>query len=228
MTTINKLHHGATIITGVYGAGKTEFCVNYSLMLADESPDRCVYLSDMDVVNPYFRSREKADFLAARGVTVIGNLTNNTTNQDLPAISGNVVRAVLAKECLVVDLAGDTLGLHALSLFKRQLSDYDIWVVVNANRVESSTTGKVVEFVKRIEAVSGLKVTGLVNNTHMLRETTPKDILLGEEIAHAAATQLSVPLVYTVAQSCFAPELKDKCVAPLFLFDEMIMREPWM
>ena len=47
------------IVIGHYGSGKTEFSVNYALKL--KSLGEKVALVDLDVVNLYFRSREKAD-----------------------------------------------------------------------------------------------------------------------------------------------------------------------
>ena len=52
------------IIVGHYGSGKTEFAVNYAIKLSQElGSTRKVAIADIDVVNPYFRSREKEDLL---------------------------------------------------------------------------------------------------------------------------------------------------------------------
>ena len=53
--------HRLTIVTGHYGTGKTEFSVNLALALAKEG--RPVALADLDIVNPYFRSRERRSLL---------------------------------------------------------------------------------------------------------------------------------------------------------------------
>ena len=54
-----------TIITGHYGSGKTEFAVNYAMQLSKTSPK--VTLGDLDIVNVYFRSREKKQQLEEIG-----------------------------------------------------------------------------------------------------------------------------------------------------------------
>ena len=64
MTAAAMCAHRITIITGHYGTGKTEFAVNLALALARERPR--VMLADLDIVNPYFRSRERRDLLAAQ------------------------------------------------------------------------------------------------------------------------------------------------------------------
>ena len=54
------------LITGHYGSGKTEFSVNLALRAA-ECPQKLA-LADLDIVNPYFRSRERKEQLDARDV----------------------------------------------------------------------------------------------------------------------------------------------------------------
>jgi len=210
------------IVTGVYGTGKTEFCVNYALSLP-----KPVKLADMDVVNPYFRCREKADILAEKGVQVIGNLTGNSGNQDLPAISGEVLRAVLAGERLVVDLAGSVIGLHALAMFRERLKEYEFWVVLNAFRLDSSTAQKCAEFIRAAEEVSGLKVTGIVNNSHMLRETKTGHVIKGLELSATVSEMLGIPVVYTFLKADIYNEIKEQILSPVLTFNDMIMRETW-
>ena len=46
------------VVTGNYGSGKTEISLNLALKASDEGKTTLV---DLDIVNPYFRSGEKAD-----------------------------------------------------------------------------------------------------------------------------------------------------------------------
>ena len=55
MTAQTLFSHRVSIITGHYGTGKTELSVNLALALAAEG--KRVMLADLDIVNPYFRSR---------------------------------------------------------------------------------------------------------------------------------------------------------------------------
>jgi len=58
------------LITGNYGSGKTEFSVNFIKQLSGIrtlSPT----IVDMDIVNPYFRSREALKLLEGMGVEVV-------------------------------------------------------------------------------------------------------------------------------------------------------------
>ena len=45
------------VIMGHYGSGKTEFSVNLAMSLREEYEK--LALLDMDIANPYFRSRER-------------------------------------------------------------------------------------------------------------------------------------------------------------------------
>ncbi|MDR1703652.1 MAG: ATP-binding protein [Clostridiales bacterium] len=215
------------IVTGAYGCGKTEFCVNYALEMRRRFPRSPVFLADMDVLNPYFRSREKADFLAGHGVTVIGNNINNAANQDLPAISGQVQRAVIAGHNLIVDLAGSVHGLKTLTFFKDNLSDYEMWVTVNAFREESGEAEKVLAFIREAQAMSGLRVTGLVNTSHMLRQTKGWHVLKGQELAREVSEKSGIPLVMTFVIRNVYEEIKDKLKSHIVVFDKLIMREEW-
>ena len=46
-----------TLIVGHYGSGKTEFSVNHVINLKKQYDK--VAILDMDIANPYFRSRER-------------------------------------------------------------------------------------------------------------------------------------------------------------------------
>jgi hypothetical protein len=215
------------IVTGAYGCGKTEFCVNYALEMRRRYPKNPVFLADMDVINPYFRSREKAGFLASRGVTIIGNSLNNAANQDLPAISGQVQRAVIAGQNLIVDLAGSVNGLKTLTFFKDLLTEYEMWVTVNAFREESAAPEKVLHFIEEAQIMSGLRVTGLINTSHMLKQTEGRHVLRGQELAAEVSERSGVPLVLTFVIKNVYDGIKEKLVSPAFVFDRLIMREEW-
>ena len=53
------------------------------------------------------------------------------------------------------------------------------------------------EYVRAIRRELQMPVSGLVNNTHLLRETTPEIIREGYEKARALAGEMEIPLLYT-------------------------------
>jgi MinD-like ATPase involved in chromosome partitioning or flagellar assembly len=215
------------IICGHYGSGKTEFAVNYSLALK-ESEDK-VAIADMDVVNPYFRSREKAEILRKQGIKVIYSSIEGTS-LDIPAVSGEVGTLIVGNEWnLVLDVGGDNVGARALARHSKDIrpDDYDMFFVINAYRPETQNAADVISHLQAIEETTGIKVTGLINNTHMMRKTTLEDVLFGQKISEEVSKKLNLPIKYI---SCIKEvakqlpqELKDICITT-----SLIMRENWM
>ena len=215
------------IICGHYGSGKTEFAVNYSLALK-ESQNK-VAIADMDVVNPYFRSREKAEILRKQGIKVIYSSIEGTS-LDIPAVSGEVGTLIVGNEWnLVLDVGGDNVGARALARHSKDIrpDDYDMFFVINAYRPETQNAADVISHLLAIEETTGIKVTGLINNTHMMRNTTLEDVLFGQKISEEVSKKLNLPIKYI---SCIEEvakqlpqELKDICITT-----SLIMRENWM
>ena len=198
------------IFVGHYGSGKTECAVNYAIDQAQRGKE--VAMADLDIVNPYFRTRQQAEMLGARGIHVVSSNFNNDWKIDVPGISSEVQSFFIENgRDNVIDVGGNAVGARVLSRFRNQIAEgsYDMWLVVNANRYESQTAEQVLGFADAIQGASGLKVTGLINNTHMLNETTMEDVLLGNEVAGEVARKLQVPCVYC----CCPPELLEACGA---------------
>ena len=75
--------HRLSIITGHYGTGKTEFAVNLALAMAAEG--QRVMVADLDIVNPYFRSRERKAMLEEAGITLISS-SQACADADVPSL----------------------------------------------------------------------------------------------------------------------------------------------
>ena len=168
------------LFIGHYGSGKSEVSINYVTKLREQVEGE-VALADLDVVNVYFRSREKKDIMKDLGITPIDS-SINTTTLDLPAVSAEIMRPLNDKSVnYVIDVGGDNVGGKVVGRFANQFNsnDYDMFYVVNANREKTQTAKEVLQYIDAIEATSKLKVTGIINNTHMLKETTVEDVLKG-------------------------------------------------
>ncbi|MDR2600180.1 MAG: ATP-binding protein [Oscillospiraceae bacterium] len=174
-----------TIITGHYGSGKTEFAVSLAMLTAEIEKNQNIALIDLDVVNPYFRSREKRDMLEKAGISVYGSLFTEEITAELPAL-GATVRAPLEDKNsrVIVDLGGNDTGALIINQFAKYFQDSDTITVavVNANRPDTQTVENTLEHIKSIEKITELKVTGIVNNTHLLSETTVADIIKGHKL----------------------------------------------
>ena len=195
------------IITGHYGSGKTEFAVNYVKKLRESVDGRPTSvalpilfsaIADLDIVNVYFRSREKKEELEEKGIQVIAS-NLDTAVADVPAVSGAMTMPVINKEYqYVVDLGGNDVGTLVLGRIKPLLdhAEADFFMVVNAYRPNTSTPEGIIEQMENLEYAAGLKVTGFINNTNLVRETTAECLLHGDEVLKEVTKRTGVPVKY--------------------------------
>ena len=214
------------IITGHYGSGKTEFAVNYVKKLR-ESVDGRVAIADLDIVNVYFRSREKKEELEEKGIQVIAS-NLDTAVADVPAA---MTMPVINKEYqYVVDLGGNDVGTLVLGRIKPLLdhAEADFFMVVNAYRPNTSTPEGIIEQMENLEYAAGLKVTGFINNTNLVRETTAECLLHGDEVLKEVTKRTGVPVKYvSYVKDVMTEEIPEGLSGELFPM-EFNMRKTWM
>ena len=223
MTAAECCSHRLTIITGHYGTGKTEFAVNLALALA--AGGERVMLADLDIVNPYFRSRECRPLLEAAGIRLIST-SQACSDADVPALPAEL-HAVLEDRTVrgVLDIGGDPSGARVLARYRPKIrgEDYQLLYVVNAARPEVRTAESSAAYLRNIEAVTGLRCGGLVNNTHLCGETAPEDVREGAALAREVSRLTGVPVVCHAAEARFQDRLKDLDPFPM----EIRMKKPW-
>ncbi len=216
------------IITGHYGSGKSEFAVNYTVQLRKETKDK-VALADLDVVNVYFRSRERKEEMKAMGIHPIDSSVD-APSLDLPAVSAEVTAPMHDKSYqYVIDLGGDKVGARVIARFRESIpeDEYDLLFVVNANRERTQTAEEVMEYIDEIEQASQLKVTGLINNTHMLKATTVEDVLKGQEVSREVSKLRNIPIKYVACIREVIKDLPDNLEGEILPID-LYMRDDWM
>ncbi len=209
------------IITGAYGVGKSEFASQLALTMAP------CYLADLDIINPYFRPREQAEWLKSQGVEVVGSLLKNHINQDFPALSGAISGIINQNKRIILDMAGSENGLRPLATFFEDLKDAQVWLVVNLSRPES-TIDKIEAMVPNKEEPSKLKITGFVQNTHMLEYTTAELVIESQKKLKNLSDQLHIPIVYTMINESIAKQCKNEIENPVLTFKHLILRAEWM
>lgn len=215
------------IITGHYGSGKTEFAVNYAIQLAKANKKTAI--ADLDVVNPYFRSREKEEFLNNLGIRVIGSSIKGLAS-DVPAVSGEILTPLQDNTFnAVLDVGGDPAGARALGRYYEYFTEgnYDMFFVINANRPETREVEKTIQYLKNIEIQSRAKVTGIINNTHLLKSTTVEDVMRGQKLCKEVSKNLNIPIIYISCIESVAKDLPNDLEGEIFPI-KMYMREEWM
>lgn len=175
------------VVTGHYGSGKTEFCVSLALALAERGfgPYERLALADLDIINPYFRSRERRNQLEAAGVPVYGSAYGHEVTAEIPELAANIRAPLEDKSCrVIVDVGGNDSGALVLRQFGKYFGPEDTLnlCVVNINRPETRTVEGVIEHLRSIEANMGMRVDGLINNTHLLRETDAACVAKGHTL----------------------------------------------
>lgn len=216
------------IITGHYGSGKTEFAVNYAIKKKEEYKN--VSLADLDIVNPYFRSRERKGLLENRGIHVVES-NINTTTLELPALSSGVMGIIQDQNMYsILDVGGDPAGARVLARFSDLISKnkYDLFYVINGNRAETRTKIEVIKYLRDIEKASSLKVTGLINNTHLLKSTTVSDVEYGHELVQEVSWEIDIPIRYETAMMNVVDKILNKDIIEKLFPINLYMREEWM
>ncbi len=217
------------IVTGHYGSGKTEFAVNYAVKMKEKFDN--VSLADLDIVNPYFRSREKKMFLEELGIKVLDSSINNNQTLDLPALPAGIMGSITNLNIkAILDIGGDPVGARVLARFSDQIkkTEYDLFYVINGNRPETQTKENVIKYLKDIEETSGLKVTGLINNTHLLKDTGVSDVELGHELSKEVSWELDIPIRYEAAMKNIAEKIVIEEIKSKLFPMKLYMREEWM
>ena len=217
--------HRVSIVTGHYGTGKTEFAVNLALQLA--ALDHKVMVADLDIVNPYFRSRERKALFQEAGIRLISS-SQACSDADVPALPAELLTILENRDITgVLDIGGDPVGARVLARFNDKIitEDYQLIYVLNANRPEVRSPEAAIAYLQGIEATTSLTCTGIVNNTHLCGETAPEEIRKGARLAEAVSRETGIPVLCHVAEERFVPELSDLS-EPVFPIT-IQMKKPW-
>lgn len=185
-----------SVLVGNYGSGKTELALNLALACSRRGSATLV---DLDIVNPYFRSGEKAEEMRAAGIRVLMP-TFALSTVDIPALPAEI-QSVFETPCdhVIFDVGGDDTGAAALGRyapsFARVRQDVTVAMVVNTMRPLTQTAEDIVELARRIEARGRLKIDLLINNTNLAGMTEVAMLRQGEEIVRRAANLLGIDRV---------------------------------
>ena len=205
-----------TLFAGHYGSGKTNLALNFA-----RATKPCA-IADLDIVNPYFRTKDSAAALAAEGIALVVSDYANS-NVDFPALPKETYALVADRTTrVIVDVGGDDRGALALGRYVddiRAEGDYDMLAVVNASRPLTETPADTVEVLREIEAACQLPFTAIVNNTNLGQETTAETVRASRPYAEAVAKLMNLPIRFTSCRAdlydALAPEFPAGGLFPL-------------
>ncbi|MEE0840895.1 MAG: hypothetical protein U0L72_10205, partial [Acutalibacteraceae bacterium] len=182
-----------TLFCGHYGSGKTNIAVNAALALKSKYDN--VALADLDIVNPYFRTKDSSEMLSDNGIRLIcSNYANS--NVDIPALPQDMYAITDDKSLrCILDIGGDDRGALVLGRISEKIkeeNDYEMLMVINSFRPLTRDAASTMEVLSEIETAARMKFTGLVNNSNLGEETLAQDVLDSVKYANAvsAATGL--------------------------------------
>lgn len=201
-----------TLFAGHYGSGKTSIAVSWAKYIKSQGFKTTIV--DLDIVNPYFRTKDSEKELKDAGIELVCSEYANT-NLDAPALPKEIYKAISDKEShLVIDVGGDDRGAVALGRYTPDILDednYDMLFVANCYRPLTKTPEEALEIMREIETASHLPFTGIVNNSNIGDETTPEAVLASKEYIEMISKLSGLPHVMTTATGELYEKIKNQC-----------------
>ena len=214
-----------TLFAGHYGSGKTNIAVNYALHLKETGKD--VVIADLDIVNPYFRTRDSLEELSNAGVRLISS-EFASSNVDLPALPQDVYSILdNSEESAIMDIGGDDRGAYALGRYAYSIkneNDYEMLFVFNKYRPLTPTAQDAMEIMAEIEEACKIKFTAIVNNSNLGELTTAEDVLNSVSETELLSEMSGLPVKMTAVKESLVNNLNGKVenLFPLTLQNKIV------
>ena len=215
------------IFVGGFGSGKTEIAINYSIYYKKNHNQ--VAIVDLDIVNPYFRTREAKDTLSLKGIKVISP-EGEMAYADLPLISPEIKGLIQNPDYhLILDVGGDDIGTVVLGNFKSFIEnlDYEMLLVVNSYRPFTQDIPQITQMAQEIENSSRLKISGIVSNPNLSGQTDEKIIKQGHILIKQAAQKLNLPIKFICIDKRFSKKIKQENFEEPIFYIKRFMHLPW-
>lgn len=199
------------LLSGHYGSGKTNIAVSLAFEL--KKTREKLAIADIDIVNPYFRTRDSKEDLENAGIRLISS-EFASSNVDLPALPQDVYAITDDKSIsAIIDIGGDDRGALALGRWRDAIleeDDYEMLLVVNKFRPLTCDPESTIEIMREIEFAAKMKFTAIVNNSNLGNETTPEDVLGSVEYANRVSELAGIPVKMTTVHESLYTALEGK------------------
>ncbi|MGN0467573.1 MAG: hypothetical protein ACI4GY_02475 [Acutalibacteraceae bacterium] len=201
-----------SIFCGHYGSGKTNLAVNYAFYLKNKGHE--VTVLDIDIINPYFRTKDSEKEFCDAGIELIASDFANSS-LDMPVLPAKMYGAVQDKSAhCVLDVGGDDRGSVALGGFVpyiKEENNYEMFYVVNFYRPHTQNAEDALAVMRTIEETCGLEFSAVINNSCFGAQTTPDDVVATFEEANKLCKLSALPLAATSVMQTLLPKLEGKC-----------------
>ncbi len=200
-----------TLFAGHYGSGKTNIAVNYALHLKALGEE--VVIADLDIVNPYFRTRDSLEELTEAGIKLISS-EFASSNVDLPALPQEVYSLLdKREEKAIMDIGGDDRGAYALGRYADAIkdeNDYEMLFVFNKYRPLTPDAQSAYEIMQEIEAACNIKFTAIVNNSNIGGLTEAQDVINSLDSVNELSSISGLPVKMTTVRADLINNLNGK------------------
>lgn len=200
-----------TLFAGHYGSGKTNIAVNWAKYL--KSQNKPVTIVDLDIVNPYFRTKDSQEEFSELGIKLICSEYANT-NIDIPALPKEIYGAIADKSSyLIMDIGGDDVGAVAMGRYTPSIleeNNYEMIYVANCFRPLTKTAEDTLEVMREIEVASGIPFTAIINNSNLGVATTAEDVVKSNVYAQELSNISKLPVIMTTVNSSLVDDIGDK------------------
>ena len=200
-----------TLLCGHYGSGKTNVAINMAFLLKKCYND--VAIADLDIVNPYFRTKDSREELENGGIKLICSEYAGT-NVDIPALPQDMYSLTDNKNIkAIIDVGGDDRGALALGRIAPSIieeNNYECLLVINKFRPLTPDAESTIEVMREIEVAGKIKFTGIVNNSNLGEETTAEDVISSLSYEEDVSRLTGLPIKCTSVANRLYNELKGK------------------
>jgi hypothetical protein len=218
---------GIVVVVGNYGSGKTEVCINLAVNRKLGGVD--VRIADLDLVNPYFRTREARGPLSELGIEVVLP-PKEYLQADLPILSPRVKGMIRhPSQLALLDVGGDDVGAAILATLEDDLKGKPLRVlqVINPLRPFTETVEGCLKVRQQIEKASRLSVDGIIGNANLIDETTADDIYNGYDFVNGLCESSGLPLEFiTVSRELLSVVDSRQFACPLLVIERQLV-PPW-
>lgn len=218
-----ELNKQILILIGHYGTGKTTLSLNTAMNYSEESA-KPLALVDLDVNNPYFRSRDWLDALDKRQIEVIMP-KKEIAFAEMPYLPKEVYSIIHdPTRKVIIDVGGHDVGTTVLGSIADKIEkvDFDLFMVINTYRPDMGSAEEIVQMLERLQGLSKLKITGLINNTNLGTLTQVEDLIESEKIVQAVSDYTGIPFIGTAVENQLLEKSKEvlkSSIIPLKRFD---------
>lgn len=198
---------GIFIIVGNFGSGKTEVSINLAVNQKRSGVD--VKIADLDLVNPYFRTREARKALAKLGIEVVVP-EEKYLQADLPILSP-VISGLIRQpsDLTLIDAGGNDVGATVLAALADSFRNKPVHMlqVVNPFRPFTDTIESCLKMRDEIERASKMTINGIIGNANLIDETSVDDIYNGYDFVKTLSGETRLPLKFITASVELLPDI---------------------